>query len=312
VTLRLLVDRLEKGDINGALAALNLERGAFARLEDAVARAYSTGGSAAIGSLPTLRDMAGARVVVRFDARNLQAEAWLRQHSSELVTNILTDQRAGVRGALEAGMAAGRNPTATALDIVGRIDRATGRRVGGIVGLSEPQVGYVASARAELLSGDPALMRKYLTRARRDARFDGIVRKAIDAGKPLDAATVSRLVGRYGDRLLQLRGDMIGRTESLTSLSASKHEAFRQGLLKTNYSESQVVRTWDDAGDRKVRHTHHAMNGQKVRGLEAPFVSPSGARLRFPGDTNLGAGAEEVIGCRCIEHIEIDYFGTGV
>ena len=39
------------------------------------------------------------------------------------------------------------------------------------------------------------------------------------------------------------------------------------------------------------------MNGQKVAGLFAPFISPSGAQLLHPLDTSMGAGPEETINC---------------
>lgn len=307
ITLKLLVERLEKGDVAGALEALNLERAAFARLDNAIATAFNAGGTAMTGHMPTLRDASGHRIVVRFDARNLRAEEWLRGHSATAVTRIIEDQRAGLRVALEKGMAAGRNPNSVALDIAGRLNRASGRREGGLVGLTTQQTEYVASARDELLSGDAALMRNYLARGRRDKRFDRSVTRAINEGRALDASTVSQIVGRYSDRLLQLRGEMIGRTEALTSLHAGKYEGFLQGLDKTNYPPEAVTRTWRSAGDHKVRHTHAAMNGQVVQGLSAPFVSPSGAMLRYPGDTALGAGADEVVHCRCDTDMEIDF-----
>jgi hypothetical protein len=306
ITLKLLVERLERGDIAGALDALNLDRGAFSRVENAIAQAYNAGGTAMTGNMPTLRDRAGARIVVRFDARNVRAEEWLRAHSSNLVTRVIEEQRSSIQSVLQAGLQAGQNPNRTALDVVGRLSRATGRREGGLIGLSGPQADYVASARAELLAGDPTSLRSYLARSRRDKRFDRAVMKAIEGGK-LDAATIDRIVGRYSDRLLELRGQMLARTETLTSIHAAKHEGFRQGLDKTNYPPEAVTRVWRSAGDNKVRHTHAAMNGQVVNGLETPFLSPSGAMMRYPGDTGLGAGADEVIGCRCDDDYRIDF-----
>jgi hypothetical protein len=310
ITLKLLVQRLERGDIAGALDALNLERSAFSRVENAIAQAYNAGGSAMTGNMPTLRDQSGARIVVRFDARNQHAEEWLRTHSSQLVSRIIEDQRTAIQGMLHAGLSQGQNLTKTALDIVGRVNRASGRRDGGLIGLTGQQSDFVASARSELSSGDPAMLRNYLGRTRRDKRFDRAVMKAINGGK-LDTSTIDQIIGRYSDRLLQLRGEMLARTETLTAVHAAKHEGFRQGLDKTNYPPEAVTRVWRSAGDSKVRHTHAGMNGQVVQGLETPFVSPSGAMLRYPGDTGMGAGADEVIGCRCDDDYRIDFsFGV--
>lgn len=125
------MERLERGDIAGVLDALNLERAGFSRVENAIAQAYNAGGTAMTGNMPILRDRAGARIVVRFDARNVRAEAWLRTHSSQLVTGIVEDQRKSIRTALDTALQAGQNLNSTALDVVGRVNRATGRREGG-------------------------------------------------------------------------------------------------------------------------------------------------------------------------------------
>lgn len=311
IVMRRIVEALERRDINAALDALNLDRAAFGRVEAVIAEAYNAGGAAMVGNLPTLRDQSGGRLFVRFDVRNPRAESWLRQHSSNLITGLIEDQRTAIRSVLETGLQSGLNPNRSALDIVGRISRATGRREGGLIGLSGQQTGFVEAARDELLSGDPSLMRNYLTRARRDRRFDNTVLRAINEERPLDLETVNRLVGRYSDGLLKLRGETIARTEALAALHAAKDEGFRQGLDKTNYPPEAVTRIWRSAGDDRVRHTHADMNGQQVQGLDAPFQSSSGALLKFPGDTSLGAGAAEVINCRCDTDYRIDFsFGV--
>lgn len=204
-------------------------------------------------------------------------------------------------------MAEGRNPRATALDITGRINRATGRREGGILGLSSPQVDAVIRARAELLSGDPALMRNYLSRGRRDARFDRLVMKAIREGRPVSKADVDRIVGRYKDRLLALRGEMIARTETMTSLNAAREEGIRQLIDSGKVQRSQVRKIWRATGDARTRDSHAALNGAEA-GIDEAFVSPlTGARLMFPMDASQGAPASEIIGCRCTYELKIDY-----
>jgi hypothetical protein len=36
-------------------------------------------------------------------------------------------------------------------------------------------------------------------------------------------------------------------------------------------------------------------------------VSPSGARMMFPGDFSLGAPPEEIINCRCVVKHRVDF-----
>lgn len=55
-------------------------------------------------------------------------------------------------------------------------------------------------------------------------------------------------------------------------------------------------KTWVSMRDTRVRDTHRALDGTSVP-MDKPFVSPSGAKLRFPGDPR--APISEVARCRC-------------
>lgn len=307
VSLADVIEALEAGDIERALRAFNLDPAALRPLERAIATAYETAGGQIAANISAAAGRAGLNTVLRFNLRNPRAERWLAEMSSRNVTAILEDQRSAIREALRAGMEAGRGPRNTALDIVGRVSKQTGRRVGGTIGLTGQQSGYVASARAELASGDPAQMRNYLTRSLRDKRFDATVRRAIENGVPVDADTITRATGRYSDRLLKLRGDTIARTESLQALNAGQNQAFRQAIDDGMVEADAVTKEWDSAGDGRVRDSHASMDGQTVN-MDEAFTSPSGARLMHPLDSSLGAPASEIIACRCRVKHRIDHF----
>jgi len=221
-----------------------------------------------------------------------------------LITEIIADQREAVRAVITDGMEQGENPRQTALGIVGRLNRATGRREGGILGLTARQAGYVRSAKAELR--DPARLARYLDRKLRDKRFDRTIAKAMREGRGLSDADAQRIADRYSDKLLKYRGDMIAQTETLSALHHAQYEAMQQLIDTGAVRADQVTKTWSTAGDARVRDSHMAMDGQKHR-FDAPFVTPSGALMRFPQDVALGAGPDEVIGCRCYMAIRVKY-----
>lgn len=215
-----------------------------------------------------------------------------------------------MRETLVAGMEAGRNPRSTALDIVGRVNRETQRREGGILGLTSQQAQWVRNAQAELASGDPVQMSRYLQRGRRDKRFDSIVRRAIREGRPVSPEDVGRLTGRYSDRLLKLRGDTIARTEALTSTHAGQREGMQQLIDSGAVNPSQVRRIWKATGDGRTRDSHLALHGESV-GWNEPFISPAtGAQMMHPGDTSRGASGEDTIQCRCWMETRVDYLGN--
>jgi uncharacterized protein with gpF-like domain len=210
----------------------------------------------------------------------------------------------------------GRNPKNVALDIIGRVDYATGKRTGGIIGLTSNQSNWVGNVRNELQEINRAIVEKlpqaevsgYFNRELRNKRFDRTILKAVRENQPLPQDTIEKLVTNYKNNALQYRGETIGRTEAIQSLNASKHEAIKQAVDMGAVKASAVKRIWDSAGaDGRTRASHLAMDGQSV-GLDEPFTSPDGFQLMFPGDTSLGADAGEIINCRCNVRDEIDFF----
>lgn len=298
-----VVARLEAGDIEGALRALNIDRAAFSAFEEELRAVYIEGGRATADTLPPVPAAAGGELVLRFDVRNPRAERIIAEHSADLITRTTEDMREAARQALLEGQIAGRNPRSTALDIVGRINRATGRREGGILGLTAQQERYVSAARAELLSGDPEALRNYLTRARRDRRFDRQVLAAIRNERALDPATVSRMTGRYSDRLLQLRGETVARTETLTGLNMGANEAAEQMIERSALPRQSVRKVWIATRDDRTRDSHRDVDRDSV-GVDERFSNG----LLYPHQP--GAPAAEVINCRCRLDFRVDYFAN--
>jgi len=306
--MKALVEAVEARDFNAVADALHIERAAFASYETAFTQAYGSGGATTAAVIQSSMRRAGASVVIRFDVRNPRAEQWLKDVSGQNITGrVIPDQLAAIRTVLEDGYARGEGPRKIARGLIGDWNRGTGRRDGGILGLTNAQAEYVVKAKAELASSTAADLRNYLARNRRDKRFDKAVLEAIEKGQPLPASTIARATAAYESRLLQLRSEMVARTETMQAVMASQNEAFRQGLETAGYTENAVTRVWRSASDSRVRHTHASLNGTSVTGLEAPFRSPSGAMLMYPGDTSLGAGPAEVIACRCSLEYNIDY-----
>lgn len=299
-----VIAAIERGDAEAAFRALNMDEVAMRPLVVSLEQSFERGGVLKGLTFPRRLNTSNGLAVFRFDVRNARAEKWLREHSSELVSRITDDTRVIVRNALTVGMEQGRNPRSVALDIVGRVDPTTGRRVGGSVGLTKGQDAWARSAANRLRDLDAA----YFGMELRDKRFDRTVQAAIDSGKPLSQDTINKLVNRYRDNALKFRGESIGRTEAIQSLNRSEWEATKQAVDLGATSESAVQREWDSAGDGRVRPSHKRMNGQR-RGLDDPFISPSGDRLMFPGDTSLGADADEVVACRCRVRTIIDWLG---
>jgi len=302
--LSVIVKALEDGRTDDVIRALHLSPEFFAPLDDAIRAAYLEGGRQSLAALPALAGSGAARLEVRFGMiGNARAEGWVRNHSSTLIREIVSDQVASVRGFVEGAVRNGVGPRTTALDIVGRINRATRKREGGILGLTQHQTSFVTNARSQLQSGDPGAMAQYLTRTRRDKRFDSVVKRAIAEGRPVAAKDVENITRNYQNRLLKLRGDTIARTESLGAFNAGQQEGLQQLVDRGAVQPNQVRRTWRTASDSRVRDSHQNINGASV-GLNERFANG----LLFPLEA--GAPAQEVINCRCVAETRIDFLGN--
>ena len=300
------VERLiTTGDENGLVQLLSL--GAMSLLIEAVRSGFMGGARfemAAIVLPRADRELIGRK---EFDVNRAEASTWLSQQVADTRNTATDNVREAIRSVMGSRRVIGgiqpagqvvRTDRQAALDLIGRISPQTGLRTGGVIGLPGNFAQYVANARAQLLSGDPAQLKQYLTRARRDRRFDGIVSRAIAAGKAVATKDVDKIAGRYSERLLKTHSEMLARTLAHESLTAGRDRAWEQ-LVEQGIARERVEKEWRDRNDEKVRNSHRGMRGMK-QPLGQPFQTNSGALLRFPGDSSLGAGYDETANCRCM------------
>lgn len=293
---------ISDNDIDGAIRLLGLEPASFEGLDEEIYQAYRTGGltgAAQIGSVPTQI----GTLSMNFNISAPAAVEWVRNQSSQFITEMVEGQQQLVREVIATNLDKGINPRQSALDLIGRVNDA-GKRTGGNIGLTTQQARWVSKAREELQSLD----KNYLSRDLRDKRFDSLVQKAIADGKPLTKAQIDNAITQMQNKTLKYRGDVIARTESINALRAGQHESLMQAADKGDGSRDDVKRFWDASGDKRTRLDHLLMEDQERTG-DMPFTFPDGSQARFPGDDSLGAPAKQLIQCRCRERIEIDFIG---
>lgn len=311
------LENLEPAAVQAFLDAVRalVDAATLGEIEALIAEGNINGVVDAVGSLPTaalaevLRGsfIAGGRSVivriapagrpVEFDAGTPEAQAALNESADTLKTTVAREQAEAVRATISAGINRGQSPRETALDVIGRLSPQTGRRVGGVIGLAEPDARAVSNAVDQLMSGDPSLMRQYLTRKERDPRLDGIVHSALASGRAVSAVDAKRIATAYAERKLQARADLLSRKETLKAYNAGWHQLYVQQSQQA-VAPASITKAWRSKGDLRVRHTHAALNGKRIP-FDQLFQSPSGAQLLYPGDDAHGAGLNELAGCRC-------------
>lgn len=296
-----IVRMLDKGDVEGALRAVNLDPALFRSWTSTIEQAFESGGTTTAAQIPARILEDGFRAKFVFDVRNPEAETWLRLNSSRAVTEIVDDQRHMIREVLRDGMSRGLNPRTVALDLVGRIGEG-GKRVGGKIGLTSSQAEWVRNYADELVN-DPAAA---LERTLRDKRFDGSVKRAIADGQPINADIRAKMVTAYENRALRYRAEAIARTEAMASLHAAQDIAVNGAIGTQAVAADTVGFIWRTVKPRgkNARETHTPMDGQK-RAIGDPFITGAGVRLRYPGDPD--GPPEEIVHCRCWREVRVDF-----
>lgn len=288
-----LIAALTAGDIVRALDILGLDQGALFPVGEAIRSSYLAGGAAVGATMPVaIRGQFGF-------GGNPRAVAAVQRIVGQSIEGVTAETLAGVRGYIVRAVSDGVPPARMALELIGRSTGAGRPRVGGMFGLNENQTSAVIRARAELLRGDYAAYRMREGRVGgRNRSLDRLITRAEREGRPLTTAEVDQMVDAYKARMLNLRGQTIARTETLNALRAGQHDGFAT-LMDTGVVEvDQLEVTWLATTDNRTRDAHIAMNGETVRFGEL-FQSPTGAMLAHPGDAGNGAGADDIVNCRC-------------
>lgn len=91
----------------------------------------------------------------------------------------------------------------------------------------------------------------------------------------------------------------IGATRAATIARTETHNSALAAIDATLAHKQIKVRskTWWSASDKRVRPSHQEAHGQTVD-YDQPF-SVGDSQMMRPGDSSLGAGAEEIVNCRC-------------
>ena len=290
-----MVAAIEVGDVDRLYQATGFTPAILNPIVDRIERMYRDAAEIEADGFPSRIRTPTGSVIFRFDMRNPAVEREVREQSSQLITRITDDTRQVIAKTLERGQITGRNPRNTALDIVGRVDPVTKKRIGGVIGLTPHQERWVESARRYLSQGDE----QYFTLSLRDKRFDKTIQRYIEAGKPVPRDTLEKALVSYKNRALKYRANMIARTEAIGAASRARHRAHQQLIDDGTLPASAVRKWWDATGDFRTRPSHRLLERatkDNPIGLDEAFVSPrTGARMMHPHDQSLGAPASELI-----------------
>lgn len=275
-TLAALVRLLEDGNIQEAIERVAMT-GAI-RMADEYAAVYTLTGR---DTAEALQDM--LEVIVSFDQVNDRAVFHMQQERLRYIREFTSAQRNATRTALIDGIERGLNP------------RDQARNFRSSIGLTKRQQEAVINYRRLLTEGSSEALDRRLHDRRFLPKGSKARREFLSGEKPLTKAQIDKMVGRYSDRYVKYRAEVIGRTEALRAVHSGNMEMYQQAIDAGQVSVNQLERTWVTARDGRVRDTHSALGGTKRR-IDESWETSNGS-IRFPGDPD--APSSETVQCRC-------------
>ena len=270
-------------------------RAAQAPLEQAISNAALDGARNAAAMQDPVVNSRGVVAEFVFNAGNPRLASFIDRTSATRIREVGDSVKQGIRLIVRDQTTAGVNP------------RQAARQIRETIGLTAAQRRAVSNYEAMLRSihtRDAETLAQTLLRdgerKLRDRRFDRALVGAARREQPLSEEQIAKMVARYNQRYIDYRAVTIGRTEAIRSLNGAAHEYMGEQVRQEKVDRRQVRRFWEHTRDDRTRVDHTKIPGMNEdgRGLNEPFVTPTGERLMYPGD--LGGSPGNVINCRCV------------
>jgi len=266
---------LKNGDIEGLLdeflSAPAVSR-AFYQARKVARQGVVQAATAATEGTPALR-----RINIRFDdldPRVLEAVRTIETGSFAYYQGQVGD---ALRQAAERGLAAGVGPRKVAQGLVDTL------------GLTPHQEGVIANFEDALRSGNYT---KALGYELRQKAFDGALKRAREAGKPLTEGQIEQMTAGYRRRYKAFNAETQARTVALESQRIGGQLAWREAADELG-PEYQVVKVWNATLDARTRDEHRIMNKSRAP-LDVPYRNGD----RWPGESSPW-------NCRCVETYQV-------
>src|SRR5260221_71465 len=126
------------------------------------------------------------------------------------------------------------------------------------------------------------------------AELQSALEDGVQAGEST-AQLAQRVDDLYLADIIPNRSQTIAATEVAAAFNYGSHEAAKASDLALN-------KVWLATSDGHTRPDHREADGQTV-GMDEPFIV-GGEQWMYPGDSSLGAGADQIVNCRCTQYYE--------
>lgn len=287
-----LIDAVRAADVYRIAQMLQVDAADLYPLIEAVRGAFIAGGTSVIAP----RGITGG---FGFNGQHYRAERIIAETGARLVSEIGSPGPEVIRTILLRGQVQGTGADRIARQLAGAVNRITGVREGGVLGLDGPRALRAENVRAIL--SDPARIADYFKAdgtpryTSTGRNFDAMVRRAIKEGRALPSADLERVARAHEARLLKDRGVTIAQNEAFVAQAQGRNEAFRQMLA--NPDVESITKRWQHSSLQHPRPDHQRLDQVTVNFDDAFPPMDDGAILAYPHDP--AGGPQHSISCRC-------------
>lgn len=302
-----LLAELERGNIEGAVSALNISPAAWNEYSATMTEAYAKSGASTAAQI---RATGMGDIGTRFNMSNPRANEWIRENVGESIVGFVEEQKETARTIIRQGYGRGDGARSIATDLAGRVTTRGGARQGGVLGLDGPRARRlsIVSEGMKTAEGVQGLVVKHA---------DG----TLSVGYKVNKATENRILAayrkgeavpesarllserQYKNALLLQRAETVAATETASAVMGARDEEWRQLAEDQGLNTSNITKTWRHRRGGQGRPDHIAMQGAVVRGLNATFHMPDGTLMLHPHDP--AGGARHNINCACSATYEL-------
>jgi hypothetical protein len=211
----------------------------------------------------------------------------IQEYTAVLIRDIEMSTFRSIVQAVERGVSLGLPPVKVARDIRQSI------------GLTRAQENIVQNFRRSLEERDKEKLVAMLQDENyilRDHRFDASLRSLLN-DKAISQDKIDRMVGRYRERWVKFRSEVIANTELFRAKAIGEYESVRQAMDEGKL-DNRLRRFWVFTPDERTRAHHRDIPGMNTAGvgMYMDFKTPQGP-LRYPLDPK--GVPSNVINCRC-------------
>ena len=231
----------------------NLERMLVSTVGPGVTKGTIDAGAAFSIDLPTALAREGVRGGI--DLLNPRVIDALGKVQGRVFRRLAIGAQESFRQALQRGLEAGTG------------HKAIAREARKVIGLAPRQESAVANFERMLREGD----RTALTRALRDRRFDGTLRKALGPkGTGLTERQIVNMVNANRRKAIALNASVQSRSAALDATRMGQRLSFEDAIAKEFIKREETWKRRHDVGDRRVRPEHAAINLEE-RQFDEPY-----------------------------------------